>query len=92
MFLYVHKPFKGFPAGKGLNDKLPSCIGSFHNFYRVILRVLWEIIISSKLGLSKGFPAQLCGFLGVGKGFPNQFKGIYLRDLIQVFININQTQ
>ena len=71
MFIYVYKPFPGFPARKGLNDKLPSCIGSFHNFYRVILRVLRETIISSKLGLSKGFPAQLYGFLGGWEGdFP----------------------
>ena len=82
MFLYVYKPFPAGKPGKGLNDKLPSCIGSFHNFYRVILRVLWETTISSKLGLSKGFLAQLYGFLGGGKGFPHWFKGIYLGGLI----------
>ena len=31
-------------------------------------RGLWETIISSKLGLSKGFLAQLCGFLGGWEG------------------------
>ena len=45
-----------------------SFIDSFHNIYRDILRVLREITNSSKLGLSEGFLAQLCGFPGGWKG------------------------
>ena len=51
-------------------DKLliVSFIDSFHSIYRDILGVLQETTISSKLGLSEGFPAQLCGFLGAWEG------------------------
>ena len=44
-----------------------NCIIVFLSFYRVLLWVLWETNCS-KLGLSEGFPAQLCGFMGGWEG------------------------
>ena len=60
-----------------------KCVVIFLSFYRVLLWVLWETANCSKLGLSKGFPAQLCGFLGVGKGSLYWFKVICLGFLIK---------
>ena len=69
--------FQAFQLEKG-DLLIDNCIIVFLSIYRVLLWVLWETTNSSKLGLSEGFPAQLCGFLGVGKGSLYQFKVICL--------------
>ena len=65
---YVCEPFLGFPARKGSEQLIVSSIDNSHSFYRVVLGVLQETTNSSKLGLSEGFLAQLCGFLGGWEG------------------------
>ena len=67
VLIIVFHLFQAFQLEKG-ELLIDNCIVIFPSFYRVILGVLWETTNSSKLGLSEGFPAQLCGFLGGWEG------------------------
>ena len=59
--------FQAFQPEKG-DLLIYKCVVIFLSFYRVLLLVLWETTNSSKLGLSEGVLAQLCGFLGGWEG------------------------
>ena len=59
----VFSPFSRLSSWKKGDLLIYDCVVIFLSFYRVLLWVLWETTNCSKLGLSEGFLAQLCGFM-----------------------------